>query len=87
MGTALTWTEICSIPELQGHWVALDHCQYDGCSTQPVAGVVVDSDGELGELCARMRSTGHSSCAIVFCGEERRSRTSAISVARRAAAS
>ena len=67
MGTALSWTEICASPEFQGNWGALDNCRYDSATQQPVEGEVVDCDEELGELCARMRNSGHSSCAIVFC--------------------
>jgi hypothetical protein len=30
----------------------------------------VDADPELAELCARMRETGRTSCAILFCEED-----------------
>ncbi len=71
MSTTLSWTTICASAEFQGNWVALDNCRYDAATQQPIEGEVVDCDEELGELCARMRNSGHSSCAILFCGEQR----------------
>lgn len=47
--------------------MALDNCRFDRDTRQPVEGDVVDTDADLGELCARMRRAGRGSCAILFC--------------------
>lgn len=70
MGDRMTWPEICHAEEYQGRWVALDHCRYDQATMQPIEGDVVDSDDDLGSLCARMREAGMSSCAIRFCDSD-----------------
>jgi hypothetical protein len=70
MGDRKTWPEICYAEEYRGRWVALDHCRYDETTMQPIEGDVVDTDDDLGSLCARMREAGLSSCAIRFCDTE-----------------
>jgi hypothetical protein len=52
---------------LRGQWVALDRCRYEGGFDQPVSGVVVDSDPDLAELCARLRTAGDHRCVILLC--------------------
>jgi hypothetical protein len=63
------WEELRNSEELRGHWVALDRVRYDD-NRQPVEGEVVDSDEDLGELCARMKANDRTSCAILFCEPE-----------------
>jgi hypothetical protein len=70
MKTRMTWPELCGTQELKGLWVALDNCRYDQATLQPIEGDVVDADEELAELCSRMRETGRSSCAILYCDED-----------------
>jgi hypothetical protein len=70
MKTRLTWPELLRTQELKGLWVALDNCRYDPATLQPIEGDVVDADEELAELCSRMRETGRSSCAILFCDDD-----------------
>jgi hypothetical protein len=70
MTTRMTWPELCRSGEFKGFWVALDNCRYDATTRQPIEGDVVDSDPELAMLCARMRETGRTSCAILFCDDE-----------------
>jgi hypothetical protein len=70
MKSRMTWPELCQAQELKGLWVALDNCRYDQATLQPIEGDVVDADEELAELCARMRETGRSSCAILYCDED-----------------
>jgi hypothetical protein len=65
----MTWPDLCRSERYSGLWVALDNCRYDQTTRQPVEGDVVDSDEELSDLCARMRETGRSSCAILYCDE------------------
>jgi hypothetical protein len=48
----------------------MDHCRYDESSMQPVEGDLVDADGDLAELCARLREAHRGSCAIIFCDGE-----------------
>src|SRR3954449_8848011 len=64
--TRMTWPDVCRSNQFKGLWVAIDNCRYDQFTRQPVEGDVVDSDRELSELCARMRETGRSACAILF---------------------
>ena len=68
--TRMTWPDVCRSNQFKGLWVAIDNCRYDQFTRQPVEGDVVDSDRELSELCARMRETGRSACAILFCESE-----------------
>jgi hypothetical protein len=51
-------------------WVALDNCRFDAETRQPIEGDVVDSDGDLAALCARMREARRAHCALVFCDDE-----------------
>ncbi len=70
MKTRMTWPELCKSQQFKGLWVALDNCRYDKATLQPIEGDVVDSDPELVELCSRLRETGRTSCAILFCEDE-----------------
>ncbi|MFW5739480.1 MAG: hypothetical protein ACOC1F_03850 [Myxococcota bacterium] len=54
---------------LQGCWVALDNCRYDG-SNQPVEGDVVDSDEDLAELCGRLHESSRTKCIILYCDDD-----------------
>jgi hypothetical protein len=49
--------------------VALEHVRYSGGSPQPAEGDLVDSDEDLAILCARMRASDRSNCAVVFVDE------------------
>jgi hypothetical protein len=69
MGERMTWPEICESEQLQGLWVALDHCRYDESTMEPIEGEVVDADEDLSDLCSRMREAGRGSCAIRLCRE------------------
>ncbi|MEM8605536.1 MAG: hypothetical protein AAGF92_00415 [Myxococcota bacterium] len=62
----MAWEEICRQSSWQGHWVALDDCAYneDGEAT---AGLVVDHDGNLADLCARLSGERRKHCSVVFC--------------------
>jgi hypothetical protein len=86
----MTWPELCRSGQFKGLWVALDNCRYDANTLQPIEGDVVDADPELADLCARMRETGRSSCAILFCEDdvlvESRRPSSAFGTARSGAA-
>lgn len=70
MNTRMTWPDLCRSQQFKGHWVALDNCRYDKATLQPTEGDVVDADVELVELCSRLRETGRTSCAILFCEDE-----------------
>lgn len=70
MTNRMTWPNPACADELKGKWVALDNCRYDNATLQPTQGDVVDWDEELVELCSRLRETGQTSCAILFCEEE-----------------
>ena len=70
MGSRVTYRQACRLASYQGRWVALDHCRYDQATASPVEGEVVDADDDLAELCARMRSSDRSHCAIVYCAAE-----------------
>lgn len=62
-----SWTEIFSSEQFQGRWVALDHCELEADSLQPLFGTVVDADFELAELCGRLRQQNRTSCVIRLC--------------------
>jgi len=66
----MAWWELCRLDEYRGHWVALDNVRYDPVTAQPIEGEVVDADEDLADLCARMRSTDRTACAILHCDEE-----------------
>lgn len=59
------WSELCRSPEFAGQWVALDAVRYDDGA--PIDGEIVDADGDLAALCARVQSADEHSCAILFC--------------------
>ena len=66
----LHWREICRSEQYRGRWVALDNVIYDPATSQPVEADVVDADEDLGDLCARMRESDRTSCAILQCVAE-----------------
>ena len=66
----MTWRELCCSDEYRGRWVALDNVRYDPSTSQPIDGDVVDADEDLADLCARMRSTDRTACAILHCEED-----------------
>lgn len=63
----MTWDAIRERRDLRGRWVALDACEYGDDGERPAAGVVVDVDDDLAELCARVRASNWKRCAIHFC--------------------
>jgi hypothetical protein len=70
MITHITWSEMVRSEKYRGRWVALDSVRYDPATSQPVEADVVDVDEDLADLCARMRESDRTSCAIVFCEED-----------------
>jgi len=70
MGSRLTWPQIKQSEAYRGLWVALDGCNYDARTAQPVDGVVVDADEDLVSLCSRMQAGDSRHCAILFCDED-----------------
>lgn len=70
MSSPLSWLELCRSAKFAGMWVALDNCRFDQETRQPLEGDVVDADLDLATLCGRMRETGRSNCAILYCDEE-----------------
>ena len=66
----MTWRELCRSDEYRGRWVALDNVRYDPSTSQPIDGDVVDADEDLADLCARMRSSDRTACAILHCEED-----------------
>jgi hypothetical protein len=62
----MAWEEICSQSTWQGRWVALDECAYNDAG-QATAGLVVDYDDNLAELCARLSADRRKRCSIMFC--------------------
>jgi hypothetical protein len=66
----MTWRDICRSEQCSGRWVALDNVRYDPSTSRPIEADVVDVDEDLGELCARMRASDQTSCAILFCEDE-----------------
>ena len=66
----MAWGELCRSDEFRGRWVALDNVRYDPVTSQPIEGEVVDADEDLADLCARMRSTDRTACAILHCDDE-----------------
>jgi hypothetical protein len=69
-GVRQTWSEICSCRDYRGRWVALDGVRYEESTTRPAEGTVIDSDDDLAQLCARLRSANRRCCAILHCEEE-----------------
>jgi hypothetical protein len=66
----MTWPEICGAEELLGRWVALDNVRYSSGTSQPAEADVVDADEDLADLCARMRESDRTACAILFVEED-----------------
>ena len=66
----MTWDEICQNNELRGRWIAMDECLYDEVTGRATEGLVVDSDDDLAELCARIRESERTNCSILFAGDE-----------------
>ena len=62
----MAWEDICRDSTWQGRWVALDACAYNDAG-QATAGLVVDYDDDLAELCARLSAERRKSCSVVFC--------------------
>jgi hypothetical protein len=70
-GTALaSWEDICANEDFSGRWLALDEARYDSAG-RATAGLVVDVDDDLHELCMRLREADRRSCAVVFCDPAR----------------
>jgi len=63
---AVAWTDICGDANWEGRWVALDGCTYNDAG-QATAGLVVDYDDNLADLCARLSAERRKSCSVVFC--------------------
>jgi hypothetical protein len=63
---AMAWADICRDETWQGRWVALDDCAYNEAG-EATAGLVVDYDDNLAELCARLSAERRKSCSVVFC--------------------
>lgn len=70
MAVRLTWPEICGSEKFLGRWVALDNMRYAQGSSQPAEADVVDADEDLADLCARMRASDRTACAILFVEED-----------------
>lgn len=66
----MTWDEICQCSEFKGRWIAMDECHYDEATGRATEGLVVDSDDDLAELCARIRESDRTNCSILFAGDE-----------------
>ena len=64
--TRMTWREICRSEEFLGRWVALDNVRYAQGGSQPAEADIVDADEDLADLCARMRESDRTACAILF---------------------
>lgn len=62
----MAWADICREAAWQGRWVALDSCAYNEAG-EATAGLVVDYDDDLAELCARLSAERRKSCSVVFC--------------------
>jgi hypothetical protein len=63
---SLDWEDIRGDVAWQGRWVALDECAYNEAG-ETTAGVVVDYDDNLAELCARLSAERRKRCSVVFC--------------------
>ena len=62
----MTWDEICTDDALRGRWVAMNDCSFDEATGRATAGLVVDADADLAELCSRMRDSTWKNCSILF---------------------
>ena len=65
-GVAMAWEDICRDEAWQGRWVALDECAYNAAG-EATAGLVVDYDDNLADLCARLSAERRKRCSVVFC--------------------
>ena len=63
---AMAWEDICRDSTWQGRWVALDDCAYNDAG-EATAGLVVDYDDNLADLCARLSAERRKRCSVVFC--------------------
>ena len=63
---AMAWEDICRDENWQGRWVALDECAYNAAG-EATAGLVVDYDDNLSDLCARLSDERRQRCSVVFC--------------------
>ena len=66
----MTWPDMVRSGQYRGRWVALDNVRYNPATSRPVEADVVDADEDLSDLCARMRESDRTSCAILFCANE-----------------
>jgi hypothetical protein len=66
----MSWPDMCRSDQFRGRWVALDNVRYAPGTSKPAEADVVDADEDLADLCARMRESDRTSCAIVFCTED-----------------
>ena len=64
--SAMAWEDICRDTTWQGRWLALDECAYNDAG-EATAGLVVDSDENLADLCARLSAERRKRCSVVFC--------------------
>lgn len=68
---SLRWSAICRDQKYRGQWLALDQVRYENGTV--VEGRVVDVDGDLAALCARVQAGAQgsdtTSCAILFCDD------------------
>ncbi|MGB8329237.1 MAG: hypothetical protein WCE62_03850 [Polyangiales bacterium] len=62
----MAWEDICGDATWQGRWVALDDCAYNDAG-EATAGLVVDYDDNLADLCARLSAERRKRCSVVFC--------------------
>jgi hypothetical protein len=62
----VAWKDICGDASWKGRWVALDGCTYNDAG-EATAGLVVDYDDNLADLCARLSAERRKSCSVVFC--------------------
>jgi hypothetical protein len=62
----VAWEDVCGDASWQGRWVALDGCAYNEAG-EATAGLVVDYDDNLAELCARLSAERRKSCSVVYC--------------------
>jgi hypothetical protein len=69
-------TDLSSVPHLQGLWVAIDPRGRSNDRETPLrvalhsGAVVVDADGELDVLCARLKDDKRTSLTIVYNGKK-----------------
>ncbi len=62
----MAWSDICEDETWQGRWVALDDCAYNDAG-EATAGLIVDYDDNLADLCARLSAERRKRCSVVFC--------------------